>query len=72
MTKTKKKCKARTNSEQMNVEHLDCPRCGYVHEGIVLRKFENPMKYGKAVWTHWCMCPNVFEPVMLGNEKRKK
>ena len=43
--------------------HIDvgrCARCGQDHK-LPFHRFENPPEY----CTHWAICPNTFEPVLL-------
>ena len=42
-----------------------CARCGNDHEGIIYRKLTNPMLAGGVILTHWALCPELGEPIMM-------
>lgn len=43
----------------------DCARCGGNHWGIVWNKFKNPIELGDRLITHWKMCPETNEPILM-------
>lgn len=47
----------------------DCARCGKDHAELDFSRFtRNPQKDGDdgVEWTHWSMCPELQEPILLG------
>lgn len=38
-----------------------CARCGKDHENITFAKLQNPVRQ----CTHWALCPNVAEPILM-------
>ncbi len=48
----------------MKVTVRRCQRCGKNHQ-MVFAKLTNPADE----WTHWGLCPNTKEPVLLRNNK---
>ncbi len=46
-----------------------CARCDGNHEQLAFRKMNNPMDFGagddRAIYTHFALCPNTGQPVVL-------
>ena len=42
-----------------------CARCGNDHEGITYRRLTNPLVVGNTIFTHWTLCPDLDEPIMM-------
>lgn len=49
----------------MNVRN--CARCNGNHDDLVFRPLLQPIldDEGKAVWTHWALCPTTGEPILM-------
>lgn len=47
-----------------------CARCGKRHEGLIFRRFRNPI-YASAfeTLTHWAMCPTLDQPILMGHRE---
>jgi hypothetical protein len=44
---------------------ISCARCGQDHE-VEFKKFQRPIEDSDStVWTHWGICPNTDEPILL-------
>lgn len=39
----------------------NCARCGKNHKDITFMRFKNP----PTTHTHWSMCPNANEPILM-------
>lgn len=61
----------------MNVDYSvkttveNCARCGTGHKNIKFAKLKKPC----VSWTHWAICPETGEPILLkivDGEKNKK
>ncbi len=54
----------------MDILVANCARCGAEHH-VGFTEFRRPMVYGdNTQWTHWGICPNTNEPIMLRIEQR--
>lgn len=45
-----------------------CARCGKDHSKLLFTEFDNPVRLEKGnyhVWTHWSMCPDSNQPILL-------
>jgi hypothetical protein len=51
----------RIEKENLVVNIVSCARCGKNHDNLSFSKMRNPS--GKN--THWTMCPNLNEPILL-------
>jgi len=53
----------RTHTEQQEVKTTinSCARCGGTHVDIIFKKINVPCRD----MTHWVLCPNTKEPIML-------
>jgi hypothetical protein len=48
-------------NEKVITEVRNCARCGEYHKRIVFHAF----KRRSPKYTHWAMCPNVREPILM-------
>lgn len=51
--------------EEKTYKITSCARCGKDHEGIVYKKLTNPLVHADTSFTHWAMCPDLDEPIMM-------
>jgi hypothetical protein len=52
--------------EALKVDVHGCARCGEDHKDMDFRAFRSPIfDSDGSVWTHWAICPNFDEPVLL-------
>ena len=50
-----------------------CPRCQKsMHEFLTRFKFKTPTELGGEVYTHWAICPNENEPILMTFEEETK
>lgn len=42
-----------------------CSRCGGEHREVKFLPFVKPPSYLGLTWTHWAICPETGDPVML-------
>ena len=71
MKKKKDSCAKVKAKKWLSIDIKDCARCGKAHEHLMFMK----LKRGGERHTHWAMCPNNCEPVMLvikPDSKKKK
>lgn len=57
--------------ESIVLESLEgCARCGRDHAKLRFFKLERPMRVAgsEARFTHWAMCPNRREPIMMDGD----
>lgn len=51
--------------------HIEqCPRCGHEHRNLHAWPFAVPPMMDDQMWSHWAMCPETNEPVMLHKPSR--
>ncbi len=62
----------RHDEDELGVIRCDirmCARCDGNHEQLAFRKMNNPMDFGagddRAIYTHFALCPNTGQPVVL-------
>jgi hypothetical protein len=55
----------RETGEAMRLDIDGCARCGQEHRNIEAKQFEDPPKIGGVTFTHWVMCPNSQDPILL-------
>lgn len=49
----------------------ECPRCGgKEHLTLYAQPFTVPPLMDDQMWTHWVLCPETKEPVMLSRPSR--
>lgn len=46
--------------EELIIDVDKCARCGKNHSNLKFTRIYNLIRY-----THWCMCPNVNQPILL-------
>jgi hypothetical protein len=49
----------------MKIKVLHCARCGEDHEMEFSKFSDNPIECDETIYTHWGLCPNTSEPVIL-------
>lgn len=55
-----------------------CARCGETHVHLTFKPFTHPPKQTKVisadnpVYTHFCMCPTMQEPILMWEEEDGK
>jgi len=54
--------------ELQSIQDLPCcARCGKIHVGLTFKKLTNPIYCNPfEVMTHWAMCPELEQPVLMG------
>lgn len=50
------------------IDVTNCARCGSDHTNLKFFKFNHPVKDEAGSWTHWAICPNLNEPVLMRYE----
>jgi hypothetical protein len=50
--------------EFINTDLENCGRCLKPHENITFKKFTNGGP-DHDLWTHWALCPDLLEPIMM-------
>lgn len=48
----------------------ECPRCGKKHANLHAVPFGIAPLMDDQMWSHWAMCPETHEPVMLHKPSR--
>ena len=51
----------------MKTSVFNCARCGQDHQELEFTRLKRP----EAEWTHWAVCPNTGEPVLLKSTIKK-
>lgn len=46
-----------------------CARCNGSHDALLFRTLSSPMDFGagegRTIYTHWALCPDNGEPIIL-------
>lgn len=42
----------------------NCARCGNNHE-VEWIELKKPMEIGNYKFTHWCLCPDTDDPILM-------
>jgi hypothetical protein len=55
----------------MKVRIKSCTRCHKSHDELEFHEFNTPVYEGDSlIWTHWAMCPDNYEPILLLVEEK--
>lgn len=47
------------------IDLYNCARCGEDHMQSEFKKFTIPIIDDDGIWTYWCMCPKLNEPILM-------
>jgi len=51
---------------QITVKSIkNCARCTGEHEDILCASFTRPVELVDGGYTHWALCPNTGEPILI-------
>lgn len=62
--------KQMTDRIELTITVTGCARCGETHEIEFFPFAKNPIDLDGEISSHWGMCPNLNEPVLMRMEER--
>jgi hypothetical protein len=55
--------KVSPEDKYIKVDLAHCDRCGHGHKALSFKRFTK--RPDNIEWTHFCVCPNNHEPILL-------